>query len=337
MKTLVKLGALTTLAFALSGCMSTGPKLAETRTVNLPDAAIMPTPEQVNDPGYRIVVSPVKYSDQTDAPFSRLVYDRIESTLLTAGNKVIDRDLASNLQRELEAAEAAGRFNTAGVQPADIAVMATITGTSLKYSHTERDSWVDDDGDRHTTPAHCDFTASSRVDVRAYVLPTMQKVGNWEFEGKESSETETSNSRCPISTASVNAMIADASNDAVESNIHNLLNPLAPNFYILERRDGEGGSVFRTNLGSSKGAFEGAVVKVSKIEKIPGDEYSEEKLTRIELGEAEITKDMSTDMSYIYISDEALANQIRRGHIVQLKHSECGVGENAGWLEGLCF
>ena len=42
-------------------------------------------------------------------------------------------------------------------------------------------------------------------------------------------------------------------------------------------------------------------------------------------------------MSYIYISDEALASQIRRGHIVQLKHSECGVGENGGWLEGLCF
>ncbi|AVJ55252.1 hypothetical protein C5610_02400 [Idiomarina sp. OT37-5b] len=336
MKNLIKATAISTLALALTGCMSSGPKPAETRVVNFPDAQIMPTPEQVKDPGYRVVVTPVEYNSGVPSSFAEKVYGDVESMLLQAGNKVIDRDLAKQLQRELMVAEEEGRYNTQGVLAADIAVMATVQDVGVGYDFTERRTY-EDDGETKVSPAHCDYTATAAVDVKAYYLPSMNPVGTWKFEGRETMSSETSNSRCPLSDTAAASLMSSATNDAVESNMHNLLTPLAPSFYVLERRDGEKGTIFRTNLGTSKGAKAGAAVKLFKLERIPADEYNDEKITRVEIGEGEIIEGVSTDMSYVYVSDKEVVNKIRRGHVVQLLHSECGIGEGEAWIPGLCF
>jgi len=336
MKNLIKATAISTLALALTGCMSSGPKVAETRVVNFPDAQVMPTPEQVRDPGFRVVVTPVEYSSDVPSSIAERVYGQVESLLLKSGNKVIDRDLARQLQQELIVAEEEGRYNTQGVLAADIAIMAKVESVGVSYDFTERRT-ERDDGETKVYPAHCDFKATSSVDVKAYYLPSMQPVGTWKFEGSELSSTETSNSRCPLSDGAMSSMVNEATTDAVESNMHQLLTPLAPNFYVLERRDGESGTLFRTNLGTSKGAQAGAKVKIFKMEKIPASEYTKEKITRVELGEGEIVEGVGTDMSYVYVSDKNLVNQIRRGHVIQLRHSECGIGEGDAWLPGFCI
>jgi len=335
MKNLVKASAITTLALALAGCMSSGPKVAETRVVNLPDAQVMPTPEQVKDPGYRIVVSPVRYASDVPEELAEKVYGGMESLLLQAGNKVIDRSLANELRQELEVAESEGRFNTSGVVSADVAVLATVESANLTYSFTER-RVKNDDGERKVYPAHCDFAANSKIDVKAYFLPEMTPVGTWKFEGRDTSKSETNDDDCPISNAGARGLLTAATQDAVEGHMHELLTPLAPNFYVLERRDGDSGTLFRTNLGSSKGAKAGATVKLFKLEEIAATEYSAARVNRVQLGEGEIVEGVRGDMSYVYVSDKDVAQQIRRGHVVQLKHSKCGVGKTVGPL-GICL
>ena len=334
MKHLLKASAITTLALALSGCMSSGPKVAETRVVNFPDAEVMPTPEQVKDPGYRIVVSPVRHASDVPGELAEKVYGQVETMLLQAGNKVIDRSLARQLRNELEVAESQGRFNTDGVLAADVAVMATVQSSNLTYSFTERRVDYDDD-EKKVYPAHCDFEGTSTIDVKAYMLPDMTPVGTWKFEGRDTIKSETNDDDCPISDSGARGLLTAATTDAVESHMHEVLTPLAPNFYVLERRDGEQGTIFRTNLGSSKGAKAGATVKLFKLEKIRATEYNDARVSRVEIGEGEIVEGVSSDMSYVYVSDQDVVNRLRRGNVVQLMHSECGSGTSGSLIPGM--
>lgn len=337
MKNVIKIGAVSAAALALAGCMSSAPRLAETRIVSLPDAQVMPTPAQVKDSSLSIIVAPVQLNSGVHPSLGDLTYDGIHNSISKAGNTAIDRDLALRFKDELAVAEMNGRFSSRGIEAADIAVMSTVKSSTLTYEFTEKEEWKNKKGEWVEDPAHCDFDAKTTITVKAFHLPDMTPVGTWDFVGTQGSKTETTNSRCPISDAAAMSLAKEATADAIKRNVHQLLTPLAPDFYILERRDAEGGSVFRTNLGTTKGARKGAMVKIYKIEKVAATEYTKEQVNKVFLGEGEITEDVSADASYVYVDDKQIIDQIRRGHVVQMAHSECGIGKGDAFGGILCF
>ncbi|RUO80246.1 hypothetical protein CWI84_06335 [Idiomarina tyrosinivorans] len=326
-------------AMLIGGCMSTGGhQVAKSQEVNLPKATIMPSAQQLSGEGMSVVVLPVETGSDIDAKIGEIAYDQFEGALLGAGNRVIERDLATKMQDELRAAELSGRYNTDGIAAADIALFAKISGTDFNREFTERSVWYDDDGDRHVVPPKCEYNGHANINVRAYKLPDMTPVGTYVYDGASSFERETSNSSCPVSAGEIDGLKQSATRNAIDANLHELLTSIAPNFYVIARRDlteDSGTSLFRVNLGSRKGAREDAEVTFYRMEERVHPITGAKTLEPVAIGNGTFTADIGMDYGYVLVDEPEVRDQIRLGNVVRLVHSRCG-NQKEGWL-GVCW
>lgn len=316
----------------LTGC---GPvKVADTTPTPVPEAEFAPTSEelkaQMKGSGSKIILSAVEYSDSAAKSFAPGVYDDLSQRLLKSGNTLVDRTLAAKLEDELKAAEVSGKFRTSGPAIADIAIMTKISDVSLSSSFTEARSWTDEDGEKHKLEAFCRFRSGAKLYVRAYKIPSMELINTYDYEGSVSRTSETSNSNCPISTASSASLVNSALEDAVKSGSGETLNDLAPEAYVIERRDNEDASkaLFRVTIAKKSGAVEGAKVKFFRKTKTITPITNEERMGRMLLGEGEISGEgIDTSGSYVYVKDKELIQDIKIGDIAKLDHGKCDVDE----------
>ncbi|MBR7889954.1 hypothetical protein J9B83_13630 [Marinomonas sp. A79] len=316
----------------LTGC---GPvKVADTTPTPVPEAEFAPTSEelkaQMKGSGSKIVLSAVEYSDSAAKSFAPGVYDDFSQRLLKSGNTLVDRTLAAKLEDELRAAEVSGKFQTSGPADADIAIMTKISDLSLKHSFTKEYVWVDEDGERHKRDSYCRFTSGAKLFVRAYKIPSMDLVNTYDYEGSATMTSETGNSNCPINDATASSLVNEALEDAVKSGSGETLNDLAPEAYVLERRDNEDASkaLFRVTIAKKSGAVEGAKVKFYRKTRTITPITNEERMGRMLLGEGEISGEgIDTSGSYVYVKDKELIQDIKIGDIAKLDHGKCDVDE----------
>ncbi|BDX04225.1 hypothetical protein MACH16_29730 [Marinomonas pontica] len=331
----VLLGATMMGATLLTGCMGGNLKPKDTTPVVVPHAEMAPTQEelkaQMSGHGYKIILSPVEYSDDYDKVFANDVYDDISQRLLKSGNIVVDRTLATKLKSELLAAEASGKFRTSGPAVADIAIMTKIA--SVKYGSTfhEANTWQDKKGKYHKSDAYCRFSSQGQLYVRAYKVPSMELINTYEYEGSSSFSTDTTRSNCPISEAAARGLMTKALNDAIKSGSGETLNDLAPAAYVIERRDNEDASkaLFRVTIGKKSGAMEGATVKFYRKKSHITPITNEVRIEKSLLGEGEmIAEGIDGQGAYVYVGDEELINELKIGDIARLDHGKCDVGES---------
>ncbi|WP_127026064.1 hypothetical protein [Rheinheimera mangrovi] len=321
----------------LAGCVSNGgPALNETQSVNIPKAAMAPTPDDLKAER-KIVMLPFEYAEQHHASIAFTSYTNLEQALMSSGNTIIERDIAAKMREELLVAEKTGKYRTSGLQAADIAVMAKVVKGGYSSSFSERDSWRDDDGKTHVTPASCKFEGNVALHIRVYRLPEMAQIATFEFDGRSSSNTETSNSRCPISDAEVNSLLKNASVVAVREHQYKLLNTLVPPFFVIERRQAPGKkneALFRTTISNSKGAKAGAKVNFFRRELKINPLTNEQTVEEILITEGTITKDIDSNGSYALVKDEAAINKLQLGDVVKMEHDRCPDGFY--WFLGSC-
>jgi len=318
----------------LTGCVGGGLKPGNTEPVSVAQTVMAPTAQelkaQMSGHGYKIILSPVEYSGSYDKVFASEVYDDLSQRLLKSGNTVVDRALAAKLKNELLAAETTGKFRTSGPAVADIAIMAKIASVKYSKSFHESNSWKDKDGKYHKTDASCSFSSKAQLYVRAYKIPSMELINTYEYEGSSSFSTDTSRSSCPITDASANGLMAKALKDAIKSGSGETLNDLAPEAYVIERRDNEDGSksLFRVTIGKRSGAMKDATVKFFRKKSHVTPITNEVRIEKALLGEGEvIAEGIDAHGSYVYIDDAELINELKIGDIARLDHGKCDVGE----------
>lgn len=317
-------------ASLLAGCGLNGgaPQVSSAAVVNIPMAPMAPTADELKQE-QKVVLLPFEMSEQLHAIVAANGYASLEQALLKAGNTVIERDIAAKMRSELLVAEKTGKYRTSGLQAADIAVMVKVVNADLSSSFSERRSWTDKDGDRHTSPAECDFKGKTKMHVRAYRLPDMSPIGTYDFEGSATSSTETNNSNCPISTASAEGLIAGATNTAIVENQFKLLNELVPPYYVIERRQVPGDqnkALFRTTLSSIKGAKEGMKVNFYRREMRTNPLTKEQTVEEVLLTSGEVTNTIDGNGSYVLVKKADEINKLMLGDVVKIEHDRCPEG-----------
>ncbi|MBU1296608.1 MAG: hypothetical protein KJ609_13890 [Gammaproteobacteria bacterium] len=317
----------------LTGCIGT-PKPGDTTPVAVPNAEIIPTPEelkaQMSGHGYKIILSPVEYGNSYDKVFATEIYDDISQRLLKSGNTVVDRTLAAKLKDELLAAEASGKFRTSGPAVADIAIMTKIASVKYSSKFSEASYWTDKKGKSHKTDASCSFSSKAQLYVRAYKVPSMELINTYEYEGSSSFSTDTNRSSCPITDASANGLMTNALKDAIKSGSGETLNDLAPEAYVVERRDNADASksLFRVTIAKRSGAMKGAAVKFYRKKSHITPITNEVRIEKSLLGEGEIIAEgIDAQGAYVYVDDKELINELKIGDIAKLDHGKCDVGE----------
>lgn len=328
MKLKLTIAAASLSAILISGCGSTPPQVSAAAVVNIPMAPMAPSADEIKQE-QKVVLLPFEMSEQLHTVVAATGYAGLEQALLKAGNTVIERDIAAKMRSELLVAEKTGKYRTSGLQAADIAVMVKVINADLSSSFSERRSWTDDDGKRHTDPAECDFKGKTKMHVRAYRLPDMLPIGTYDFEGSATSSTETSNSKCPISTANAEGLIASATNTAILENQFKLLNQLVPPYYVIERRQVPGdknSALFRTTLSSVKGAKEGMKVNFYRRELRTNPLTHEQSVEEVLLTSGEITNTIDSNGSYVLVKKADEINKLMLGDVVKIEHDRCPEG-----------
>ncbi|UTV28415.1 hypothetical protein [Photobacterium atrarenae] len=260
------------IAALMTGCKSL-PDAPEgichaSTAINIPQSEVKVATSQAK----KAIVLPADVASGIDYPrtMANAFQYRLESQVDQSGAKLVDRSLAGKLKQEIKLAEQSGRINTSGVAIADYAVLAEVRSSNLKYSFSDEETKVNDDGERKYYPAECSFTASVEGIVKVVALPSMEVVKRIEISGREMStfEQDRPDSDCPISNGQYKRLVEEAAKNAVNRN-DELLNQFAPSGTVEELRQCEEyGAMVRVNMGSTLGIKPEQKVEITTAEKV---------------------------------------------------------------------
>lgn len=316
-------------AALLVSCSTTNnANISSSVLVNIPLAPLAPSAEELKQE-QKVVLLPFEMTEELHIIAAANGYPSLEQALMKAGNSMIERDIAARMRSELLVAEKTGKYRTSGLQAADIAVMVKVVNIDLSRKFTKSDSWTDKKGKHHTSPAKCNFNSTSKLFVRAYRLPDMIQIGTFDFEGDASSSTETSNSSCPLSTASAESLISRATETAIIENQYKLLNELVPAYYVIERRQQPGDkskALFRTSLTNTQGAKQGTKVNFYRRELKTNQLTQEQFVEEVLLTSGEITNQIDRNGSYVLVKGVNEIEKLMLGDVVRMEHERCPEG-----------
>lgn len=321
-----KLLALTISAtFGLSGCINTQENIREYQNVSMVKADILPTKAILSGVKQKIVIFPADSSDVPMAKASHVgntIAMSLETQLADVGVEVVDRSIASKLKKELALAESKGKSSYNGPEIANYAITGHVSNAGLSYDFTKRRSYVDDDGKRHVTPAHCRFTATVSANLKLYKLPGLAYSKTILTDDSASFSTDTSNSRCPISDAASASLLRKAANAGVESNREAFQNFFAPKAYVLERKVNGDKSLFKISAGKNFGFKAESTITFYNLEvnknPLTGDVAVEE----YSVVEGTVAANLISDNYAWILVDSELADNVKLGDYVKVKYEK---------------
>lgn len=295
------------LVSALSGCTATVVCNPNYRV----DMDVADVPAK-NSEDIKVIVLPVDmaFDDVAKQRLQAVILNDFEATVSQSGSEVIDRKLASKLKNEIKLAEQSGRYNTKGVPIADIAIISEVTASNLFADFTERDTYENKDGETKVRPAHCDFKTEVKTTVKVLSLPDMRLIQRIELEGVDYADTETSNSRCPISNSQYIGMAIEAAQTSIEQSLA-LKKVLAPSATVTEMRQCDEGTQLKISMGSNKNIQPKAPIVFSQIFK-----SNEGELEMYPLGEGYVIDNeinaVGAKHSWVQV-DEEIGVQVKKG------------------------
>lgn len=314
-------------AMVLTACQSTSVDLSSAQQVNIPLAAFAPTPEEMGEE-QRVVVLPPEFDSAAGDLASRQIHNNLEQAIIRSGTRVIERDRANSMAAELIAAERSGQFRTDGPQVANLVVFSRVTNAGWGSSFTERDTYTDRRGNRQTRPSNCRFSGSVQVQLRAYELPDMVPVETFDLEGSHSFREDSTDRRCQASDGRVAGLITSAVEDALAQQQTAIVNALAPNFYVTERRNADNGKIalFRITADSSRGAQEGRDVEIFRRELRTDPLTQREYFEEIMIASGVVSSQVDRSGSFIIIRDNSQADRVQAGDIARIRQGNCPDG-----------
>ncbi len=319
-------------AFGLIGCSSTSVEnpvdiiTNDSYLVNIPDAEFLPSKAELQGKRLRVVVLPVKVEQGANFEKGavREISSQIEKSLLTAGVEIVDRSLVGKLGDEIIAYEATGQFSGAGIDVADIAILPSVNNVSLSSSFSQARSWTDDDGKVYRTPSQCTYNGELMGSIKVYKMPELSVLDGIPLTGTASNNSATSNSNCPISTASAAGLAAKAAEAGVFDIEHQIQTHFQQKGFIIEYRKRGNEHLVNINLGASQGIKPGQKIQFArKIERY--NRMTEQKsMTVVPYDFIGVVSDLiEADNAWVIVDAEAEA-QVKFGDIARTYYEEKG-------------
>tara|TARA_R110001583_G_scaffold18604_4_gene73858 strand:+ start:5770 stop:6813 length:1044 start_codon:yes stop_codon:yes gene_type:complete len=315
---------------SLTGCIQTKEDIREYTDVSMQKADILPSKETLAGTKQKVVIFP---ADTSNSPLGKssnagtAISTALETYLAEVGVEIVDRNIARKLKSELALAESKGKSQYNGPDIANYAITGSVSNASISYDFTARSSYTNDDGKTRVTPAHCRFTATVAANLKLYKLPGLAYSKTITTEENSSFSTDTSNSRCPISNASANALVQKAAKLGVEDNREKFQNFFSPKAYVLERKVSGDKSLFKISAGKNFGFKPESTITFYNLEvkanPLTGDVAVEE----YAVVEGTVTTNLiSEHFAWILVDDE-YADQVKLGDYVKVKYEKSTFGD----------
>ena len=311
------------VALAVTGCASS--KISDLNSyekVPMQQTAQMPSKSALSGAKNRVIVLALEDNKWKGA--GEDTADLVTKELNATHNVVIvDRTLATNLGQEIQLAETKGRTGYQGQDVADFAITGKITNGGAGVSFTAASTWKDDKGQYHTNPATCTTTGKVAFTLKIVQMPSLDVIKTIDEEASASSSQDATWGGCgQLSAGAANGIVSAATASAVQKAHTDLKNQFAPAGYVVERRKHGSDNIFKTTLGQTGGAQEGlsAVVVRSVSEKNPLTNV--ETAEQVTVADGVISDQVGASFSFLIVSDQAKADKILLGDMVQVKFED---------------
>jgi hypothetical protein len=249
--------------------------------------------------------------------------------------KLVDRTVASKLEREIKTAEMNKSGSYKGPQIADYAISGAISNAGFSSEYKAGGTTFDQQTQQMvSTPPSFVYKAEVSGNLKIYELPSMAVVDNFEFSGSASRKENAQQSggfafgALKIGGQEAkgierdDALVRKAGQFAVDSVELDVKNILAKRGFILEKRTFEDKVIFKISLGSADGIKHGDKLEIS------GQYESQNPITqKNEVEKRIIAKGIVADIiqpkfSWIVLEDIKKASEIRLGDSVQIKYKK---------------
>lgn len=264
------LASLSALAVtALSGCMATNKVensvdliVNPSYIVPLPKSDHMPSKEELAGRRSRVVVLPVKFSGDSSYQTSAIkeLAALVENGLLKAPVELVDRALGNKLGDEIVAYEATGQYAGGDLNVADVAIMTVVNNVSVGGAFNGSVAYTQD-GVTKYTPSYCTYSAKVTGNVRIYQMPDLSILDTFPLEGSQSSNQNSTDSNCRVSTTQSNAVATMASAAAVDGVLHNIQNIFSGSAYVVEYRKREEEHYVLISMGTNQSVKPGLKIQ----------------------------------------------------------------------------
>lgn len=321
------------ISLGISGCGPTKVDPDNYTEVSLQRADLMPTKESLSGAKQKVVIFTPDVSNAELAKLSnadKRMASTLEKYLANVGVEIVDRNVASQLRKELVLAESKGVSSYEGPEVANYAITGTITDSSLSYSFTKRSTRKTKKGKTRVTPAHCDFTASISANLKLYKLPGLAFAKTIPVQYSASMDSETSNSRCPIDNETASALVRKAAKKAIKNERTKFQNFFSPKAYVLARKVDGDSNLFKISAGKNFGFVSESTITFYNLalnkNPITGEIQGEESV----LVEGTVTANLIGDnYAWILVEGEK-ADKIKLGDYVKVKYEKVTLGSLIG-------
>ncbi len=327
------------LLIAISSCAPTIKNFDQYQKQFLSKSQFLPTQDQIEGKPVKIVVFSLEENANqvaVQAGLGASIANGLEN-VLTKNRlaNLVDRNAALKLQKEIQLAEMNKTGAYKGPQIADYAISGAISNAGFTKKYNSASNYFDAKSQTFVSiPPSFSYKSEVSGNIKIYELPSMAVVDNVEFSGTSSrKENVQQNGGLSLGALRIggqeteganrdDSLVRKAGQDAVSDIEVDIKNILAKRGYILEKRTLEKKTIFKITLGSSSGLKHG-----DKLE-IIGEYETENPITQnLEVERKIISEGIVTDLidpktSWIVLSDEKKASQIRLGDSVKMKYKK---------------
>lgn len=343
--------ALATLSLVLvmTGCQSISlSSYSEDTTSEAPRAARGPTPEELerSNGRIRVVLLGVDATDgmsQSDRDATAALGREVEAALIKMGVEIVDRSLAARLEEELKVCEMQGRAKCrSDLAPAVAQYAVKPVVTSLTYAATavpesrvtggDRTALglialygnfvqrvrVDGSNDQLTVLPHVLHSATARTLVKVYEIPSLREVKAVAGSGSREQRTAMRNSDVQSSLR----MSAIAAGLPSWTDMAEVADLFAPKGYVIGRRSGADGMLFRISVGANQGVTKGMKVTIATEQAVEDPIAGKHTVDLVDVVEAEVTNLIEGSHAWVKPRDRQKAEKVAIGDRALLKQDK---------------
>lgn len=331
------------LALILSSCSPTISNFNAYLPQPLPKSDFMPSVEAVEGKAPKVVVFELdEGANQSakDADLGRTMAVNVEN-VLTQNRlaELVDRKIASKLEKEIALAEMNKTGSYKGPAVADYAVSGAISSAGFNSKYSAGYIIPNKDGSFTKTEPKFTYTGDVSGNLKIYELPSMQVVGNVEFAGKKSrSENVKTDNNLSIGglvefggqkaegLSKDDDLVRKAGGEAIENAAVDIKNFFAKKGFILEKRVLKNKTIFKISVGSADGIKTGDKFEVIGKYEIENAITNKSEIESRIICTGEVADKIDPKSSWVLIDDSDVINSIRLGDVVRFKYKR-------SWLE----
>lgn len=305
----IKFSVTTLAVISLSGCLGPAVKPSVTQMVALEKASILPTESELNHEIPKVVVFPLKSSDEMVEKFNLgdVAASSMEQSLINASVEVVDRSLLKELQAEIEKAEFEGlRSDSVNNSVANYVLVGNISSVTVGSSFTERRVWQDKEGKTHVSPPYCRYTGQMTGLYKLVTLANGKVAANFKLQDSVSSKTETSDSSCRVTRGTESNLAKGAVVDAIEGAEYELKNFFSPKGYVVNAQETPDGKKFfvQISIGSEQNVKPGDDVLFYELRSTTNQLTGKVSEEEVQVGEGKVLADITQNEAWVEVDSD---------------------------------